>query len=1152
MGRQVSAHKRRLAEEDVETVREDYVKKMRDNYPLIIRTLMHDLILSIDKDGNLVFLNDAAVEFFGKPSEEIIGTHFSDYLYPEDIEKTNVTLQEMIKSKDHVKDFINRQKTPRGWRTVAWNAVAIFDEAGNYVGAQATGKDLTDLLRAEEELEQSKQHLNTLLEVMVDPIVIVDLNGSILEVSHSAEEILGFPKEELVGKHFLETKVAKADSEAVMIKNLERMKKGLYIPPYTVEAVANDGKKLFYEVNPARIVYKGEPATLAIFRNITEQKKAEEKLQASEERFRYFLDNAPEAIWVQDVNGVFIDGNKRAEELTGYKREEMIGKNMLEMNLVPPEDIPRLLEAFKPNKPGEISGPIELELMKKDGSLVSIEASTISVERDGKIEIIGITRDITDRKEVENALRQEREMLEIVTENISAGLTIISRDYRILWANNVLKDLLGDIEGKNCYSTIHHRTNICPDCKLEEIFEKGKSRVVQEKLVPSPGGQAWLEIISTAIRDEKGNITAASELSLDITERKKTELALRASEQKFRTIFEGSTDGILGIDPETQKVVFANPRMHEITGYPLDELLKLGLVDLFRKDDLPVVIDNFEKHLAGKVTLTKDQPFLRKDKKIVYCDSSSKLLNIGNQLYLVGFLRDVTEQRKAKDALRVSEKRFREMNELLPEPVFETDIKGFVTFVNRAAFDQFGYSQEDLEKGLNIFQMLAPESRENAKKRMVRILSGETLGAHEYTAIRKDGSKFPIIMHTTAIMHKNKAVGMRGVLVDITERKKMEVELDRVASDLTRLVDTANAPIFGIDRDGLVTEWNQTAVRITGYSKEETIGKNLVDDFITADYKASVKEVLDKAIQGEDTANFEFPLYTKDGQHVDVLLNATSRRDASGNIIGVVGVGQDITERKKMEVELMDLVQKIQHSNKLLEQSNQELENYTYAVSHDLKAPLRTIQSFGGFLLEDYGERLDETGQDYLQRMINASSNLNAMIEDLLSLSRVGRKFTKVKKTDLNKLLQEILSDLEVSIKERNAEVVVDKLPVISIQRMWIKQLFMNLIDNGLKFNKSKTPKVEVLHQERENDHLFKVRDNGIGIEEKYLERIFNLFEKLHTKKEYTGTGAGLAICKKIVEQFGGKIWVESKPGEGSTFMFTIPKKIKQTEEAKI
>ena len=159
----------------VKTVRENYVKRLRDNYLLILRTLMHDLIVSIDKDGNFVFVNDAAVEFWGKSSKKIIGTHFTEYLHPEDIKKTITALQDLIENKNHVKSFMIRTKSPMGISSVAWNAIAIFDDEGNYVGAQATGKDLTDFIRAKEELKQSKQHLNTLFEVIVDPIIIVDM-----------------------------------------------------------------------------------------------------------------------------------------------------------------------------------------------------------------------------------------------------------------------------------------------------------------------------------------------------------------------------------------------------------------------------------------------------------------------------------------------------------------------------------------------------------------------------------------------------------------------------------------------------------------------------------------------------------------------------------------------------------------------------------------------------------------------------------------------------------------------------------------------------------------------------------------------------------------------------------------------------------------
>jgi two-component system sensor histidine kinase/response regulator len=246
-------------------------------------------------------------------------------------------------------------------------------------------------------------------------------------------------------------------------------------------------------------------------------------------------------------------------------------------------------------------------------------------------------------------------------------------------------------------------------------------------------------------------------------------------------------------------------------------------------------------------------------------------------------------------------------------------------------------------------------------------------------------------------------------------------------------------------------------------------------------------------------------------------------------------------EKKRAEEELGRYM-------KELERANRDLEDYTSVVSHDLKAPLRTIQSFSMFLIEGYADTLDEVGQKYLGEIRKAAERMSALIEDLLTLSRVGRKFTEVEAIDLNELLNEVKADLKARIEERGGEVVVAKeLPTISLPRVWIKELFTNLIDNGLKFNNSKKPWVEVSYEEREKregegeEYLFKVKDNGIGIEEKYQSRIFKLFERLHSQSEYGGTGAGLAICKKIVEELGGVIWVESKTGEGSTFCFTAP-----------
>ena len=222
--------------------------------------------------------------------------------------------------------------------------------------------------------------------------------------------------------------------------------------------------------------------------------------------------------------------------------------------------------------------------------------------------------------------------------------------------------------------------------------------------------------------------------------------------------------------------------------------------------------------------------------------------------------------------------------------------------------------------------------------------------------------------------------------------------------------------------------------------------------------------------------------------------------------------------------------------------SNRELEDFTYAVSHDLKAPLRTVEAFASFLIKDYAENLDETGKEYLNRMRDASIRMKRLIDDMLSLSRVGRMQTEIVLVDLNELIDKIRFDFETQIKEGKAEIISSGLPAIRTQRIWIQQLFSNLISNGLKFNNSKIPKVWVGYEEQRDCHLFSVKDNGIGIEKRYQEKIFHIFQRLHSKDEYPGTGAGLTICKKIIETVGGRIWVDSKPGAGSTFYFTIPK----------
>ena len=377
---------------------------------------------------------------------------------------------------------------------------------------------------------------------------------------------------------------------------------------------------------------------------------------------------------------------------------------------------------------------------------------------------------------------------------------------------------------------------------------------------------------------------------------------------------------------------------------------------------------------------------------------------------------------------------------------------------------------------------------------------------------------------------------VRGEIIrDITYFLEIHHHIIKSEARWQSLVEMAPDGIVTMNLKGFVTSVNNSFLKLTGFSEDEIVGKHFssLGTVRARDLPNNIK-IFASLIRGKVSGPFEMVYKRKDGSvgygeiHVKIVDIWKKERE-------VLVITRDITQRKKHEGELLKYMRE-------LESSNHELEDFTYAVSHDLKAPLRTVEAFAGFLIKDYAENLDETGKEYLTRMKNATIRMTGLIDDLLSLSRVGRMQTEIALVDLNELIDIIKRDYDTQIAEVKVEIISSGLPEIRTQRILIQQLFFNLISNGLKFNNSKIPKVWVGYEEKENCHLFSVKDNGIGIEKRYQDKIFKIFQRLHTRDEYPGTGAGLTICKKIVETLGGRIWVESKPGAGSTFYFTIPK----------
>ena len=362
--------------------------------------------------------------------------------------------------------------------------------------------------------------------------------------------------------------------------------------------------------------------------------------------------------------------------------------------------------------------------------------------------------------------------------------------------------------------------------------------------------------------------------------------------------------------------------------------------------------------------------------------------------------------------------------------------------------------------------------------------------------------------------------------------------LENISVDtLKRTFEASRSPLILTDYhlpDNPIVYSNQAFLDLTGYEMDEIIGRNC--RFLQGDdtEKPGVGELHDAVINGTH-ARTVLKNYTKDGKvfYNDLLISPI--RDTSGDITHFMGMQLDITERIEAE-------QRAALKTRELEDANRELEQFTFAASHDLQEPLRMINSYLQLIDKRYGSSLDEDARTFLGFATEGAERMQALIYDLLALSRISNDDDRYRPTDMNVVTTRALENLKVSIRESEAEVIVGKLPTIEADPTQMTQLLQNLIGNALKYRQpDKKPVISITAKRGRGTYTFSVTDNGIGIDTQHFERIFVVFQRLHTRSEYSGTGIGLAICSRIVDRHGGSLWVESECDKGSTFKFTIP-----------
>jgi PAS domain S-box-containing protein len=487
--------------------------------------------------------------------------------------------------------------------------------------------------------------------------------------------------------------------------------------------------------------------------------------------------------------------------------------------------------------------------------------------------------------------------------------------------------------------------------------------------------------------------------------------------------------------------------------------------------------------------------------------------------------------------LRESEARFQR---LLVEgareyAVITLDTLGNVASWNTGAQRLFGHTVEEIV-GRPFARFYTPEDVAAAKPSQELDLARQRgQVAEEGWRVRRDGSRFWAGITVSAITDSaGHITGFASVTRDLTERRSAEDALRQSEQRLRLLVEAVlEYAIIMLDPQGTIVTWNSGAQRIKGYSAEEIIGKHFSLFYTPEDLAAGKpqQELEVTAAQGQYSE--EAWRVRKDGSRFFAGVTITAVRDAEGTLRGFAKVTRDLTERRRAE-------QRIQQAMDELSRSNAELQQFAYVASHDLQEPLRAIAGCVQLLQQRFQGKLDARGEEYITHAVDGANRMKALINDLLEYSRVGTRVHALEPTDCNHALQTALRNLHAAITEKKARVTSDPLPILPADEGRLAQLFLNLIGNALKFTGDRTPEVHVSAVRTDGAWQFSVRDNGIGIESQYHQRVFGVFQRLHTRREYPGTGIGLAICKRIVERHGGRIWIESEPGNGTTFLFTI------------
>lgn len=629
---------------------------------------------------------------------------------------------------------------------------------------------------------------------------------------------------------------------------------------------------------------------------------------------------------------------------------------------------------------------------------------------------------------------------------------------------------------------------------------------------------------------------------------------LRDSEEQFQATVRSSGQAVAVVEGDGT-VRFISPSMEALLGWSDDEVKGHHLSAVMHPADLPLLTDSWNTLLSDEMSTISLETRVKTKRgewrwfRVV----ASNQMRVPGIHGIVLNCEDIQERRRMAEALRASQTRYRRLLETTQEGIWTTDECDRTTFVNDRLAAMLGYARHEM-LGKKPEAFMQAEDVEPYKRRMEKRVAG-AVENYEHRFVRSDGSIMWARIAASPIYDDDGTyVGSFGMVQDITEEKRNRAALEDAVARVTTLIE--NAPLVavqGYTRDGTVVLWNRACTALYGYERDEVLGRRLQDFLIRPEDRGRFEETLERIWQnGEPTPVEYWEVTTRSGETRHVMSTMVPVR-TSGETTCVYGMDVDITERilterelegSRRELEALNsrLGQLVQERTAAMREAIEDLDSFAFSITHDLKAPLRAINGFSTALVEEVGDLLEGTPREYLKFIVENVSLMNTLIEELLAFSRCGRQSINWRQLEMESLVQAALRMQDHTLVKR-AELIIESLPRCYGDAVLITQVLSNLLSNALKYSRTRpNPRVEVFSLGIASGMVtYAVRDNGVGFDPDYAERLFNVFQRFHSAEQFEGVGVGLAIVKRIIKRHGGEVSAQSKVDEGATFTFTLP-----------